>query len=308
MSFSYQNGRSAGFYTILESLGGGVALFDFDNDGRHDVFFTGGGRFIEEKQPSGLPSSLWHNLGDWHFSDVTAPADVGRSPHYSHGCAAGDFDNDGFSDLLVTGYGGLLLFHNQGDGTFLECSRSAALDDTSWSTSAAWGDLDGDNQLDLYVAHYVDWSPSHDPRCPGEGSLSPLRAKLASARPDIREICSPRSFAPLPDVVYYSNGDGTFRDATSEARLRTDADMCGRGLGVVMGDIDLDGDLDIYVANDTDDNFLYLNDGQGRFNEVAALEGVARGATGAAQGSMGVDLGDHNLDGLPDLWVVNFEK
>ncbi|MGH7135385.1 MAG: FG-GAP repeat domain-containing protein, partial [Pirellulales bacterium] len=289
------NGRAAGFHTIIESLGGGIGLFDYDNDGRHDLFCPGGGKFDEQKITSGLPSALFRNLGDWRFVDITAHARIGQAPpHLTHGCSAADYDADGFTDLLVTGFGGLQLFHNQGDGSFEEVHHEVGMDDTLWSSSAAWADFNGDQHLDLYVDHYVDWSPENDPSCPGpEGK---------------REICSPRKFEPLPDIIYYSNGDGTFRDATSEARLKIEPQVCGKGLGVVAADLDLDGDVDVYVANDTVDNFLYLNDGHGAFEEVGLFHGVARDARGKAEGSMGADVGDYDLDGLPDIWVSNFEE
>lgn len=295
MRFVYDNGRSAGFHTIIESLGGGIGLFDYDNDGRHDLFCPGGGKFDENKSTSGLPSALFRNLGDWHFAEVTAASGVAQAPHLTHGCSAADYDADGFTDLLVTGFGGLQLFRNQGDGTFVELHEPAGMIDGLWSSSAAWADFNGDQHLDLYVDHYVDWAPDNDPACPGP-------------EPGKREICSPRRFEPLPDVVYYSNGDGTFRDATGEARLNTKPHECGKGLGVVVGDLDLDGDVDIYVANDTVDNFLYLNDGHGAFEEVGLFHGVARDARGKAEGSMGTDLGDYDLDGWPDIWVANFEE
>lgn len=294
VNFVYDNGRAAGFHTIIESLGGGIGLVDYDNDGRHDLFCPGGGKFNEQKITSGLPSALFRNLGDWHFADITAPARIGQAPHLTHGCSAADYDADGFADLLVTGFGGLQLFHNLGDGSFEEVHHEVGMDDTLWSSSAAWADFNGDQHLDLYVDHYVDWSPENDPVCPGpEGK---------------REICSPRKFEPLPHIIYFSNGDGTFRDATSEARLNVEPHVCGKGLGVVAADLDLDGDVDVYVANDTVDNFLYLNDGHGVFEEVGLFHGVARDARGKAEGSMGTDVGDYDLDGWPDIWVSNFEE
>lgn len=301
--FVYENGRAAGHHVILESLGGGLGAFDYDGDGRWDVFCPGGGKYGPKDEASGLPaisglpSALFRNLGDWKFEPVTGESGVGQAPYYTHGCCAADFNGDGFSDLLVTGYGGLQLFQNQGDGRFIEIRERAGLLDDSWSTSAAWGDLDGDGHLDLYVPHYVDWSfaEGHNPRCPGP-------------TPEVPEICSPRKFNPLPDIVYFNNGDGTFRDATSTAGLVVEPLVCGKGLGVVMGDVDLDGDLDIYVANDTEPNFLYLNKGAGVFDEVAMLHGVACDSMGKPEGSMGTDLGDFNGDGLPDIWVANFES
>ena len=296
VDFRYDNGHAAGHQAILESLGGGVGLFDYDGDGRHDLFCAGGGKYLPDLEIVGLPSALFRNLGNWKFADVTAGTGVGPAPFYTHGCAAADYDADGFVDFVVTGYGGLQLFRNQGDGTFEQVRELAGMLDELWSTSAAWADFNGDNHLDLYIDHYVNWSfaPGHNPECPG-----PV--------PGEREICSPRKFDALPDIVYYSNGDGTFRDATSEFGLVTTGE-CGKGLGVVAGDIDLDGDVDVYVANDTVDNFLYLNDGHGAFQEVGLLNGVARDFGGKAEGSMGVDLGDYDRDGLPDIWVANFEE
>lgn len=296
VEFRYDNGQAAGHHAILESLGGGLGLFDYDGDGRCDLFCPGGGKYLPDLEIVGLPSALYRNSGNWKFSDVTAAANVGEAPFYTHGCSAADYDADGFVDFVVTGYGGLQLFHNQGDGTFEQVREHAGMMDDLWSTSAAWADFNGDNLLDLYIDHYVNWSfaPGHNPECPGPQAGQ-------------QEICSPRKFDPLPDVVYYSNGDGTFRDATSEFGLITTGE-CGKGLGVVAADIDLDGDVDVYVANDTVDNFLYLNDGHGAFQEVGLLNGVARDFGGKAEGSMGVDVGDYDGDGLPDIWVANFEE
>ena len=290
IDFTYQNGREAGHNAILESLGGGTAVLDYDLDGQLDVFFPGGGDY-EGKKILGLPPVLYRQTGPVVFQKVTAAANVADDSLYTHGCHPGDFDNDGFPDLLVTGYGKLLLFHNQGDGSFVEMAQQALLNNTLWSTSAGWGDFNSDGFLDLYVCNYVNWSFDNHPHCAGNASGS-------------TEICPPKKFDPLPDVVYYNNGDGTFRNASKEAGLRSD----GKGLGVLLTDLNLDGHLDIYVANDTTDNFLYLNDGQGVFKEVGLLHSVALDNAGSPNGSMGVDVGDYNGDGLPDLWVANYEQ
>ena len=291
IEFVYRNDEEAGHFSILESLGGGVGLFDYEGDGQLDLFAPGGGTFGGGGKVSGLPSVLYRNLGGGTFAEVSAKALVREARHYSHGVAVADCDNDGFPDLLVTGYGGLMFYHNQGDGTFAEQAVPAGLIDTLWSSSAGWGDIDGDGALDVYVAHYANWSFDNHPFCEG-----PTRKQ--------REVCSPRFFEPLPDLLYFSNTDGTYRDASSQAGLRKD----GKGLGVLIADIDLDRKLDIYVANDTVPNFLYLNAGSGKLTDGSLISGASLGATGAADGSMGVDLGDFNLDGLPDIWVSNFER
>ena len=290
----YHNGRESENYAILESLGGGVGLFDYDLDGWIDAFFPGGGAFTPSKTIEGRKSTFFRNHGSGHlksvFVEIGALAGVAEAPFYSHGCSAADFDNDGFPDLLLTGYGGLQLFKNQGDGTFVELHATAGLLDDAWSSSAGWGDLNGDGSLDLYVAHYVNWSFEHNPVCNADGGR--------------RDVCPPRAFDGLTDIIYYSNADGTFRDATREAGLKPG----GKGLGVLMADVDLDRDLDIYVANDTTENFLYLNNGSGRFEESALQNGVAVDQEGMPNGSMGVSIADFDGDGLPDIWVTNFEK
>ncbi|RMG41312.1 MAG: CRTAC1 family protein [Planctomycetota bacterium] len=290
--FVYRNGEEAGRFAILESLGGGVATFDMDGDGRIDLFFPGGGRYDDDGRPVGLSSGIFRQRPDGRFDDVSRVCRAATSRYYSHGAAVADYDNDGFPDVLVTGYGGLQLFRNAGDGTFLEVAEPSGLADRLWSSSAGWGDFDRDGNLDLYVAHYVNWSNENDPFCPAPGEAKK------------REVCSPRQFEPLPDVLYLNRGDGTFVDASDRWGLRND----GKGLGVLVADLDLDGWLDVYVANDTVPNFLYRNREGRAFEDVSLLSGTSLNDMGTADGSMGVDLGDYNLDGLPDLWVANFER
>ena len=294
LRFTYRNGEEAGHFAILESLGGGAALFDHDLDGRLDLYLPGGGEFGTGDQVLGRAPGFFANRGGWQFADVTSFAGLGPAPTYTHGAAAADYDNDGFTDVLVTGYGGLLLFHNRGDGTFAEVAAAARLGDELWSSSAAWGDFDSDGQLDVYVAHYVDWSFENHPLCPGPGGH--------------REVCPPRQFQPLSDVLYLSNGDGTFRDHSRTAGLVVDGDATGKGLGVVAADVDLDGDLDVYVGNDTVPNFLYRNLGDARFEDASLMSGTSLSDKGVPDGSMGVDVGDFNLDGRPDIWVANYER
>ena len=291
VDFIYRNGEEAEQFSILESLGGGVALVDYDQDGDLDLFFPGGGSFAQDRQPSGHAGALYRQEEPGKFSPVTHQAGVDSKTHYTHGVARADADNDGFPDLLVTGYGGLLFFRNQGDGTFSECAISSGLDDRLWSSSAAWGDLNEDGVLDLYVAHYVNWSPTNNPVC-------------ASGAGNRRDVCPPKQFDPLPDVLYFGVGEGTFRDGSREAGLST----LGKGLGVLIADLDLDGHQDVYVANDTVPNFLYHNNGKGQLEDISESSGASVNDKGLPDGSMGVDVGDFNLDGLPDLWVSNYER
>lgn len=287
--FAYHNDESAGRFAILESMGGGVGLLDYDGDGRSDLFFSGGGKYSGDAV-IGTPCGLFRNRGDWTFDDVTVGSGSGSSAHYSHGIAVADCDEDGFADALVTGYGGVSLYRNNGDGTFVERVLAAGLNDELWSISAGWGDFDGDGALDLYLVHYVDWSVQKNPICSNSNGQ--------------RDVCPPQQYEPLPDAVYFGNGDGTFRDGTREAGLRSD----GKGIGVVIADMDIDGDIDIYVANDTVPNFLYRNDGHGHFEDVSLLSGTAVSDRGTPDASMGTDVGDFDLDGLPDLWVGNYER
>lgn len=281
-----ENGEPRNYSTILESLGSGCAAIDFDMDGWPDCAIAGGGDF-DGKRCASKPISLIRNRGDaFVLCDDTGLA---NTRHYNHGLAAADFDHDGFPDLLLTGYGGIQLFHNLGDGTF-ESVDGAGLDCPSWSVSAAWGDFNHDSHLDLYVVTYVDWSFENDPPC-------------YAADGTTRDNCSPKQFSPLPDFLFLSNGDGTFRDGTTEFQVRPD----GKGLGVVAADIDQDGFIDAYVANDVMVNFLYRNDAGKTFIDLSKQCGACVSSRGTPDASMGVDVADFDMDGLPDLWAANFE-
>ncbi|MBS0201452.1 MAG: CRTAC1 family protein [Planctomycetes bacterium] len=285
--FAYRNDEDHSDFAILESLGGGVAILDFDRDNVLDLFLPGGGVF-HSPAIVGNSSALLRGSTNWRFADVAAEAGVVRSKYYNHGAAVADYNEDGFDDILITGYGGTTFYQNQGDGSFRDVEL---LDDRMWSSSAAWGDFNGDGVLDVYVAHYVDWSLDNHPLCAGP-----------QGHP--REVCPPRQFEGVTDVIYFGNGDGAMRNATTEAGLKPQ----GKGLGVVAADLDLDGDLDLYVTNDTVPNFLYMNTGNGAFDELALISGTAVSDLGTSDGSMGVDVGDYNQDGLPDLWVTNYER
>lgn len=290
IDFTFSSGRSAGEYAILESLGGGVAAFDYDLDGRVDLMFAGGGS-LDDRTVTPEPCGLFRNLGNWQFVDTTGAAGAAAADFYNHGIFPADFDDDGFADLAVSGYGGVQLFRNQGDGTFQPYEVWTSHPENPWSTGLAWGDFDGDGHLDIYVTHYVDWSWDNHPYCRGAQGVA-------------REVCAPREFSWLSDAIYMSDGAGAFTRVAHEVGLTKG----GKGLGVVAGDINLNGHLDLYVANDTTDNFLYLNDGQGNFREAALVASVSGDEVGVNTGSMGVVLEDVDNDGLPDLWVTNFER
>ena len=298
---TYRNGEEAGHLTLLEAMGGGVGMIDYDRDGLLDLFFTAGGYFDgpTKTEIKGHQCKLYRNLGGWRFEDVTAVVGLnhlsgGQPWFYTHGVAIADYDNDGWPDLLVTGWGRLALFRNvpdkKGGRQFQDVTKEAGLTDSLWSMSAAWGDLDGDGFVDLYVTHYVDWSFANHPRCPGYVPHTPFA------------VCSPKNFKALPHTLYRNSGKGTFRDVSEELGLRRD----GKGLGVLIADLDEDGKPDIYVANDTSGNFLYLNKG-GRFEETAFPRGVAYSSHGREQGSMGVDAADYDGTGRFSLFVTNYQ-
>lgn len=295
LAFTYDNGEEADRFTLLESLGGGVGLIDYDRDGWLDVILPGGGGFdADGSRIHGRPTRLFRNLGGDAFADVTTAAGLERTAFYSHGCAVADYDRDGWPDFVVTGYGRLALFHNEDDGhggrKFVDAASRAGLHDPLWSTSAAWGDIDGDGYPDLYVCHYADWSFENHPICPRAGDQSG------------RDVCPPQRFRPQGDTLFLNNGDGTFRDATAAHSIRAD----GYGLGVVIADIDGNGQPDIYVGNDATPNYLYLNR-DGRLEERAATAGAALDENGQFDGSMGVDVGDFDASGRAAIWVTNYQ-
>ncbi len=310
IAFTYHNGEEAGHASILESLGGGVALLDYDGDGLLDIFVTGGGAFTgpDHKEISGLPCRLYRNLGGFRFEDVTARVGLdrlagGKPWFYSHGCAVADYDNDGWPDLLVTGWGRVALFHNVPDGKggrrFVDVSAETGLDKgITWATGAAFGDLDGDGYPDLYVCQYVNWSWANNPACKdpaGKGE---------------RDVCSPERFDALPHLLFHNRGGRGFTEIGAEAGLRRDdkTKNQGKGLGVLIANLDDDDKPDVYVANDSSGNLLYLNRGNGQFAEVALKNGVAFDEDGNPTGSMGVDAADYNGTGRLSLFVANYQN
>jgi hypothetical protein len=295
--FAYRNGEEADQYTILETLGGGVALFDFDGDGLIDIFLTGGGYFDgpAKDQIKGLPCKLYKNLGGWKFKDVTKDVALEVPWWYTHGVAVADYDRDGWPDLLVTGYGKLALFHNEADGNggrrFVDVSDKMGLRDQSWNTGAGWADVDGDGFPDLYVCRYCDWSFANHPVCTG------LQPGV------LREACPPLRFKPLLHALFHNEQGKSFRNVSSEHGFKA----AGYGLGVVLADLNSDGRPDIFVGNDLAPNMLYMNRG-GKLEERAGLAGVALSDTGLASASMGVDAADFDGSGRPGLFITNFQR
>ena len=278
---------------MLEIMGSGVALFDYDNDGRLDIFLVNGAPIADPTPLGTIPRKndakywdrLYHQKPDGSFEDVTERAGVqGRG--YGYGVAVGDYDNDGFEDLFVTEYGGNHLYHNNGNGTFTDVTERAGVAGGGWSTSAAWVDLDNDGLLDLVVLRYVQWD-FEDRLCLVNGTL--------------RTYCRPDSFAAITPLVYHNNGDGTF----TEVSRQTGISKPGKGLGIAIADYDRDGRIDVYVSNDSMPGFLYRNNGNGAFEEVALLAGVGVTDSGRTYAGMGADFADYNNDGLPDLAVAD---
>ncbi|MBI1929660.1 CRTAC1 family protein [Candidatus Poribacteria bacterium] len=340
----HQDGRSGEKY-YLETPGSGAAWFDYDRDGDLDLYFVNGADLPTPPNPSllreGKPfvpirsggkrrggagvrapprNALYRNNGDGTFTDVTFEAGVGDTG-YGLGCCVGDYDNDGFLDLYITNFGPNVLYHNNGDGTFTDVTAQAGVGDERWGTGAAFADYDKDGDLDLFVANYVEYQLENNPVCfwvssrvsgasevlggkslalersEGSAFFSPLLVRF-------RIYCLPANFVGAPDVLYRNNGDGTFTDVTQEAGL---FNPDGKGLGVVWGDYNNDGYLDIFVANDTTPNMLYKNNGDGTFTDMAHFAGVALGEKGIPLSGMGVSFGDDDNDGWLDLVVTNFE-
>jgi hypothetical protein len=290
--FAYRNGREAGRFYLIESFGGGAAMVDYDLDGDVDLFFAGGGSFSAAPlapQIRGLPPGLFRNLGDWRFSDETLNTRLIEPSDYSLGCTVTDFDADGFPDLFVFCYGRSRLYRNQGDGTYLDVATAEQLPALGMATAAAWADIDRDGLPDLFLARYVDWSPDNDLAC-----FSSLGT---------RDLCGPNSYDATVALFFHNRGDGAFDDWSGRVGLKGEV----KGLGLVAGDFNDDGWIDFYLANDEVAKHLYWGRSDLRFVESAWQAGVAASELGMEEGSMGVDAGDVDGDGRPDLWVVNYE-
>jgi len=298
LRFTFDNGRSP-LRQLPETTAGGIGLLDYDGDGWLDVYAVQGGRFPPDPARPGPGDRLFRNRGDGTFADVTDRAGLASLPGgFGHGVAVGDFDNDGRPDLFLTRWRSYALLRNRGDGTFEDATRLAGLGgDRDWPTSAAFADLDNDGDLDLYVCHYLRWDADSPTPCKRTGTTA------ESIDPDRRfDYCMPHPFPALPDHLFRNDG-GRFVDVTEAAGI---VDRDGRGLGVVAADVDEDGLVDLFVANDTTANYLYRNLGGLKFEEVGLPAGVACNAEGAFQAGMGTACGDLDGDGKPDLAVTNF--
>lgn len=287
----YRDGNEQGFYTILESVGGGSALFDYDLDGDLDLFFPQGGTLSKPGVTvRGLPSKLLRNEGNDTFTDVTAIAGVGMADLYTHGCSVGDYDDDGFPDLFVTGYGGAHLYRNSQDGTFADVTAECGLSCPMWNAGSVWADFDRDGTLDLFVTTYLDWKPDPEEICRNDAQ--------------IQDDCGPNRYPGAPDQMWRGRGDGTFEDVSKRCGVA----IPGRGFGAAAVELNADGWLDLYVVNDIQENFLFLGAADFQFTSAAHAWGVAASPTGNPQGSMGLDVGDFDGDGWPDLWYTNFTE
>ncbi len=279
---------------LLETMGSGVALFDYDNDGLLDIFFVNGAPLTDPMAKGALPQKtdpkywnrLFHQMKDGTFEDVTEKAGL-QGIGYGMGVAVADYDNDGYEDLYVTAYGGNRLYHNNGNGTFTDVTDKSGTGGGGWSTSAAWVDLDNDGLLDLVVLRYLQWN-FDDIWC-GEH------------REGYRSYCHPDVFPAISPLVYHNDGNGHFTDVTAKAGL----DKPGKGLGIAIGDFDRDGEIDIVMANDSMLEFLYRNKGDGTFEEVGMQAEIAVDGDGRTYAGMGVDFQDYDNDGLPDLVITN---
>jgi hypothetical protein len=290
INFKHQNGASPQKF-MPETMGGGSLIFDYDGDGWQDVLLINGGSFVDTRVAAAARHALYRNNGNGTFTDKSANSGIGVAG-YAMGVCSADYDNDGWPDVYVTGVVSNRLYRNNGSGGFVDVTAKAGAGGTGlWSSSCAFGDIENDGDVDLFVTNYVDFSVTNNKYCAAAG--------------DIRVYCHPNVYNSLPNILYRNNGDGTFADITREAGVyRTD----GNGLGVVFGDYDEDGWTDIYVANDSVPNFLFHNKGKGIFEEVGFWAGVALGGEGRPLAGMGTDMADIDSDGLLDIIVTNLDR
>jgi len=286
----HSNGRSPEKY-LPETSGAGCAFLDYDNDGWMDIYLVNSGKcdFFTPNPP--LRNALYRNNRDGTFTDVTEKAGVAAGG-YGQGVAVGDYDGDGFPDMYVTQYGRSILYHNNGNGTFSDVTEKAGVAAPGWASSAVWFDYDNDGRLDLFVGRFVDFSKELNKPC--------------GIHDDGRHhYCIPKIYSPMPSWLFHNNGDGTFTDVSKESGI---ASRLGKVWGVVATDINNDGLIDLWVSNDTVSNFLFVNRGKGKFDEIATTAGVAYSDAGRARSGMGVDSADFNEDGWMDLFVSNLDR
>ncbi len=290
ITWSHVNGRSPDYY-LPETTGAGCAFIDYDNDGWMDIYLVNSGQcdFYDPHPP--LRNALYHNNRDGTFTDVTENAGV-PGGGYGMGAAVGDYDGDGFPDLYVTQYGRAILYHNNGNGTFTDVTEKAGVAAVGWSTSAVWFDYDSDGRLDLFVCRFAHFDKS-------------MNAFCGNPRTGVRYYCLPDIYPPARSWLFHNNGDGTFTDVSESSGI---ASALGKAWGVVATDIDNDGRMDLFVANDTVANFLFLNRGHGKFEEIGLAAGVAYSEDGVARSGMGVDAADYDQDGWQDLFVTNVDQ
>jgi hypothetical protein len=294
IEFRLENG-ARGKKFLFETMIGGAGWLDFDGDGWLDLYLVQGHSDAERAYAEGKEMDvLYRNRGDGTFEDVTARAGLGDR-HYGAGPATGDIDNDGDTDLYVTSYGPNVLYRNNGDGTFTDITREAGVACPLWSAGAAFADINGDGLLDLYVANYLLYDPRRDGACTGNPRKIP-------------SYCHPNKFDGAPDSLFLNRGGGRFEDISQAAGVAVTGRILAKGLGVLPTDFDLDGDVDIFVANDSVPNFLWRNLGGGSFEDAALEAGVALSGDSLAQACMGIDGGDVNGDGLMDYMVTNFSE
>jgi hypothetical protein len=293
ITWVHDNGRSE-LRHLPETCGGGGLFFDFDNDGWMDIYLVNSGPsdFYTPKTP--IKNALYRNNGDGTFTDVTDKAGVacGQMGNFGMGAAASDYDGDGWQDLYVTNYGTNVLFHNNGNGTFTNVTDKAGVAAPNWSTCATWFDYDNDSKLDLFVSSFVQYS--------GTGTVF-----CGDNRAGRRYYCVPRIFKPRSSFLFHNEGGGKFLDVSKDSGI---ASRLGKSFGSVATDINNDGLMDLFVANDTLENFLFVNKGKGKFEDVGLLSGVAYSDSGAPRSGMGVDATDYDGDGWQDLFVANIDQ
>jgi enediyne biosynthesis protein E4 len=291
ITFVHDNAASPEKF-LIETMGSGCGWIDYDQDGLLDLYLVNGSATPAFKPSHPLRSALYRNNGDGTFTDITVKAGVGAEGLFGMGIAVGDYDNDGFPDLFICGYGRCILYHNNGDGTFTDVTaRAGTANSGRWASSAAWFDYDNDGRLDLVIANYVDWSPERNFYCGDRG-------------PGMRSYCHPDDFNPQAPTLYHNNGDGTFTDMSRASGIGPKA---GNGLGIVTFDYDNDGWQDIFIANDHMPNFLFHNNRNGTFSEVGYLAGVAVSSDGQFEAGMGSDAADTTGVGRMDLVVTHLD-